>query len=106
MAKQKEQHTPETVKALYDAVRYTLNRAQTQPEFRFHMLGTATLDVLIHAEAAYTGRSEAEVRAERETDRQPEYRRTRPECELNRERVADLERLLEEHRIEVPERAR
>jgi hypothetical protein len=87
---------------LYDAVRYALSRAQTDPEFRWHMLGTETFARLIRAEAAYTGRSEQDVRAERETDRQPVYRRRTPECQINRSRVRELERLLEEHGIDAP----
>lgn len=87
---------------LYGAVRHVLNRVQTEPEFRWHMLGTESLDRLVRAEAAFTGRSEQEVRAERETDRQPDYRRRRAECAHNRDRVRDLEALLEEHGIEPP----
>lgn len=94
--------SPDVTLLLYDAVRYTLNRAQTEPEFRWHMLHTEALERLIRAEAAYTGRSEDEVRAARNTDKQPEHRRRRAECDVNRERVSQLERLLEEHGVEVP----
>jgi hypothetical protein len=95
----------EVTELLYDAVRYALNRVQTDPEFRWHMLGTEAFDRLIRAEAAYTGRSEHDVRADRETDRQPDYRRRRPACALDRGRVRDLEILLEENGVAVPERA-
>lgn len=93
----------ETERLLYDAVRYALNRVQTDPEFRWHMLGTETFERLVTAEAAHTGRTEDDVREARMQDRQPEYRRRdRARCDLDRDRVAELEALLEEHGIDVP----
>lgn len=89
---------------LYDAISYTLNRVQTEPEWRWHMLLTETFERLVRAEAAYTGRPEEEVMSERMVDCQPEYRRRRAECAVNRERVRVLELLLEEHGVDVPPR--
>lgn len=89
---------------LYEAVRHTLYRAQTVHEFRWHVLGTETFDRLIKAEAAFTGRTEDDVRADRSRDLQPEYRKRKPECSVNRYRVRDLEGLLEEHGISYPPR--
>ena len=88
-----------TAALLLDAVQYALNRAQTDPEFRWHMLGTETMDRLVKAEAAALGEPVAEVMAKRETDAQPEYRRRRAECSINRDRVRLLEGLLEDHGI-------
>jgi hypothetical protein len=87
---------------LYDAVRYTLDRAQTDPEFRWHMLQTEAHYRLIRAEAAFTGRAEEEVREQRQVDRQPSYRSREPECALNKDRVSDLERLLRDNGIDCP----
>lgn len=90
--------------ALYDAVRYALDRVQTDPEFRWHMTATETLDRLVAAEAAYLGRPREDIAAERANDRQPEHRRRRAACSVNQERVLELELLLEEHGIDVPRR--
>lgn len=93
-----------TAALLYDAIKYTLNRMQMEPEFRWHMLDTETFARLTTAEAAYLGRDVDEVRALRERDLQPEYRVREPECVVNRDRVRDLEGLLEAHGIEYPPR--
>lgn len=89
---------------IYESVRYALYRAQTDPDFRWHMMGTETFDRLIKAEAAFLGRTEDEVRTDRSRDLQPEYRKRKPECSVNRDRVRDLEGLLEEHGIDYPPR--
>jgi hypothetical protein len=89
---------------LYAAVRHALDRMQAQPEFRWHMLGTTTFDLLIEAEAAFIGRTVDEVRADRSRDLQPEHRIREAECSVNRDRVRDLEGLLEEHGIAYPPR--
>lgn len=86
---------------LYEAVFYVLNRAQTDPEFRWHMLDTEAFSKLIEAEAAFSGRDPKEVRAARERDLQPVHRRRDAECSLNRERVHEYRRLLEENGINV-----
>jgi hypothetical protein len=92
---------PET---LYSAVRYALDRVQTDPDFRYHMSGTETLDRLIKAEAAFLGRPEEEVREKRQADLQPKHRRREAACALNHDRVRELERLLERNGIDVPDR--
>lgn len=86
------------------AVCHVLNRVQTDPEFRWHMLHTESFDRLVKAEAASSGSSEVEVRRRREADLQPEYRKRRPECAVNRDRVRELEMLLDNNGIEVPGR--
>lgn len=89
---------------LYEAVRHALYRMQTEPEFRWHMLGTETFERLVKAEAAFTGRSEDEVKADRSRDLQPAYRRRKSECSVNRDRVYDLEGILEQNGIDYPPR--
>jgi hypothetical protein len=93
-----------TVELLLAAVQYTLDRAQTDPEFRWHMLSTEAMARLVKAEAAYLGQPESDVMRTREQDRQPEYRRRKAECSMNRERVRLLEGLLEDSGIAYPER--
>lgn len=87
---------------LYGAVRHALDRVQLDPEFSYHMLGTETFTRLVRAEATFTGRSEDEVRKAREVDKQPKHRRRKPDCARNRDRVHQLEELLEEHDIDLP----
>ena len=89
---------------LYGAIRHVLNRAQTDPEFRWHMLDTESMAKLIAAEAAYLGHDLEETTRKRSEDAQPEYRKRRPECACNRDRVRDLELLLEQNGIEIPPR--
>jgi hypothetical protein len=89
---------------LYDAVRYVLNRAQIDPEFRWHMLGTESMDRLVNAEAKYLRRDPQNVMAERCEDAQPSYRKREPDCKINRCRVRELEGILEAHGIELPTR--
>jgi hypothetical protein len=80
---------------LYEAIRYALNRAQTDPEFRWHMLHTETFERLCAAEAAFTGTPIEVVRDVRGRDLQPEYRKRVPECGVNRGLVRAFELELE-----------
>jgi hypothetical protein len=89
----------ELTKVLYEAVRYALDRVQTDPEFRWHMLATETFRRLVKAEAKHLGKPEDEVRRLREVDAQPDYRKRRAECAINRDYVRRLQGCLEEHGI-------
>jgi hypothetical protein len=60
------------------AIQYVLRRAQTDPDFRYHMLLTEAHQQLIEAEAVFLGEEVATVKARREQDRQPSYRRREP----------------------------
>ena len=86
---------------LYGAVRYVLNRMQTDPEFRWHMDHTEAYAQLVAAEAEYVGMTPEAVREAREKG---EYRGRRSDCQANKDRVRTLEALLDEHRIVYPER--
>jgi len=92
----------EVRQVLYDAVRYVLNRAQNDPEFRWHMLMTEAHTRLIRAEAAHLGRTEQDVREAREKDLQSEHGKRAADCYINRQRVRDLERSLEQNGIAIP----
>lgn len=97
-----DSQAPGIAEKLYGAIRHVLNRSQTDPEFRWHMLGTESMERLIAVEAEYLGKDPAEVKQQREEDRQPPHRKRRAECACNRYRVRDLERLLESNGIEYP----
>jgi hypothetical protein len=78
--------------ALYDAVRYLLDRAQENPDLGYLVgPGTEAFRLLCAAEAAYTGRPVEQVERERGEDLQPEHRR-RPA------RVVELEEEVEQLR--------
>lgn len=96
---------------LYGAVRHVLNRAQTDPEFRWHMLGTESMEKLVAVEAEYLGKDPAELMEKRSEDAQPAYRKRRAWCAQDKDKVGELERrveelelLLERHEIEIPQR--
>lgn len=82
-------HTP-LEETLYAAVRYALDRAQTDPDFRHYMLDTEAHHRLVAAEAAYLGRDVAEVMAERRLDKQPPYRTRQPDVVRFRDRLEEL----------------
>jgi hypothetical protein len=88
-------------KKLYSAIRYVLNRVQSDPEFRWHMDHTEAHAQLIAAEAEFVGMT---VEAVMDARRKGEYHGRRSDCAANRDRVRTLEALLDEHRIAYPER--
>jgi hypothetical protein len=76
---------------LLKAVRYMLDRIQTDPNVRYYCgSGTQSFYELIQAEAAALGLPLAEVEAERRQDRQPPYRKVEPEVIRLREQLDEL----------------
>ena len=77
--------------ALYEAVKYSLDRSQTDPDFRYECgPGTQAFYLLCKAEAAYLGRPLKEVEKERRRYLQPAHRQREPEVELLRKRVKEI----------------
>lgn len=69
-----------TIAALYEAVRYTLDRSQTDPDFGYYLgPGTQAFFLLCKAEAAHLGKPLEEVEALRRRDLQPGHRKREPE---------------------------
>lgn len=81
---------------LYEAIRYALDRGQSDPDFRYHMIGSETHERLIAAEALYLNEEPPTVRARRTQDRQPSYRRQEPREITLQAEIDDLERRLDE----------
>jgi len=81
--------------ALYRAVQYVLDRAQTDPDLGYQ-LGpmTEAFRLLCLAEAAHLERPLEEVEQERQQDLQPEYRRRRARVEELDEEVQQLRALV------------
>lgn len=73
---------------LFSAVSYMLRRVGTDPDFRHHMLMTETLERACRAYALAVGRDDwQELRREVSEDKQPEYRKLRPQLvEVREER--------------------
>jgi hypothetical protein len=76
---------------LYDAVRYALNRGQTDPDVAHLVLGSEMHERLIAAEAAYLGEPVQDVRERRCRDLQPSYRKREPDLVLLRRENEALE---------------
>lgn len=75
----------------YEAVRYALDRSQTDPDFRWVCgWGTEAWHRLVKAEAAYLGQLVEDVVARRHVDLQPDYRSREPEVVELRRRLAEL----------------
>jgi hypothetical protein len=76
--------------ALYEAVKYTLDRSQTDPDLGYYLgPGMQAFFLLCKAEAAFSGQPLADVEAGRRRDLQPAHRKREPE-------VLELRRRLEE----------
>lgn len=73
------------------AVLYVLNRIQVDPDLAHHMLRTEAMHRLCLAEARRFGQELEEVRARREEDLQPSYRKRRPDLVVAREKLERLE---------------
>lgn len=85
------------------AVRHVLNVRQENPDVGWYIgWGTESFELLCAAEALVLEQPPDLVCARRNRDLQPEYRRRRPEIVVLRERVHQLESLLDEHGIDVP----
>lgn len=88
--------TPEAQAALLDAVRYVLDRAQTDPNLGYYLgPGTEAFHRLCRAEALATGRAIADVERERGRDLQPAHDRREPDVLL-------LRRELDRYRAHYP----
>lgn len=81
----------EPVDPVYGAVRYLLDRVQTDPDLRYLLLGSEAFARLCQAEAHATGRPLGEVRSARERDAQPAHRRREPDVLALKRRVEQLE---------------
>lgn len=83
--------TPETVEALYEAVKHTLDQIQINPDLHYYAgFGTQVFYLLVRAEAAHLGISLDTVETARRKDRQPDYRRREPEVLRLRDQLDEL----------------
>lgn len=86
---------------LYRAVKYALDRSQTDPDFGYYCgPGTQVFYLLVQAEAEHLGRPLADVEAERARDLQPSYRRREPEAVRLREELYALKQLCEQNGLD------
>ena len=80
-----------TPTAADQAVKYILDRIQTDPDLRYYMGSmTESFRLLCLAEAEFTGKRLDQVEAERKRDLQPEYRKRRPEIVELKEKLEAL----------------
>ncbi len=78
--------------ALYEAVKYALDRSQTDPDLGYYLgPGTQAFYLLCKAEAAHLGQPLAEIEKERRRDLQPAHSKRAPEVLELRERVRELQ---------------
>lgn len=71
---------PDANAALYEAVKYVLDRSQTDPDLGYYLgPGMQAFYLLCKAEAAYLGKPLAEVEAQRRKDLQPAHCKRDPE---------------------------
>lgn len=79
--------------ALYSAVKYALDRGQTDPDFGYYCgPGTEVFHRLVVAEAAHLGQPLEEVEGQRGRSLIPKHRRQEPEVELLRTKLQELQR--------------
>lgn len=79
--------------ALYGAVKYFLDRLQTDPDvYWFCGPGTQVFSLMCEAEAAHLGRDVEQVKTARMQDLQPAHRKREPEVERLRDLVDRLRR--------------
>lgn len=80
----------DAAEAAHAAVKYILDRIQTDPDLYYYCgFGTQSFHLLTVAEAARTGRPLAEVEKERQRDLRPEHRRREPEVETLRRKLEE-----------------
>lgn len=82
------------------AIRHVLDRVQLDEDFRHHMMDTESHSQLMKAEALLTSTSELAVREERRKWLPKERRKAR--LTVSRERIEQLEKLLESKFISPP----
>jgi hypothetical protein len=76
---------------LYRAVKYALDRTQTDPDFRWVCgWGTEAFHRLCVAEAEHLGKPLEEIEKTRTVDLQPDYRKREPEILVLRKRIEEL----------------
>jgi hypothetical protein len=84
--------TAPATEGLYEAVKYVLDRSQTDPDLGYYIgPGTQAFYLLCKAEAAHTGKPLEQVERERGRDLQPEHSKRDPEVLTLRERVQELQ---------------
>lgn len=79
-----------------EAIRYALQRVVTDPDFRWHMMHTQTLRLLIQAEAEYRRVDEDVVESELTADIEVAAENGQPEAQLPaaRKQIEKLERVV------------
>jgi hypothetical protein len=81
---------------LYAAVKHTLDQIQENPDVHYYCgWGTQIFYLLIRAEAAHLGKPLEEIETERRKDRQPSYRRRKPEVLRLRDKLDELRNQLD-----------
>lgn len=81
----------DATEALYEAVKYVLDRSQTDPDLGYYLgPGMQAFYLLCKAEAAHLGRPLAEVEKERRRDLQPQHARREPEVVRLRNELEEL----------------
>lgn len=71
---------PDSTAALYEAVKYVLDRSQTDPDLGYYLgPGMQAFYLLCKAEAAHLGKSLQEVEAQRCKDLQPAHCKRDPD---------------------------
>lgn len=79
------------VSAVFEAVKYTLGRIQTDPNVGYYCgVGTQVFYLLCKAEAELDGRGLADVEANRRRNLTPAHREQRPDVEILRARIEEL----------------
>lgn len=86
---------------LYDAVKYTLDRMQENPDLRHYLLGTQMFELLCAAEAEHLGSKVPEVRKARSADLQPLHRWRRPDVAVFRKRLEEADLSTDNHTHDV-----
>lgn len=97
---QRENERPELASP-YDAIKYVLDRIQTDPDLRHHMLHTQAMALLCAAEACEKGRRWIDVLNDRVKDLQPEHSRRLPDLVVARDRIEELERDLRNKELDL-----
>jgi hypothetical protein len=81
---------------LYAAVKHTLDQIQENPDVRYYCgWGSQIFYLLIRAEAAHLGKPLDQIETERRKDRQPSYRRRKPEVLRLRDQLDELRKELD-----------
>lgn len=90
------------IRAAKDAIRYVLDRVQTDSDFRWVMMHTESMDRLVTAEAIILGVQKESHKESRQEDVRP-ANRPEPTIKRLRRRVEQLVSAMERNGISVPE---